>query len=668
MTKESWKTHILENHALSRYWECPACKHPDDVRKFSSAESFIKHTQVHGYPMPGKEIDQFAELCLKTELPSIGVCPLCKPPNDVSSSNLEAALDHLGKHIHDFSLLSLPWAKNSVQPSANISKSKIKFIEAWRSVAELSGTTTDTKVSARFLPTIAERSGSPVSDDTIIDSEDCFAKIKFVEIWLSLMDLSETETETDAEVSAQFLHLTAEELDPSASDDTGIDPEDYFAGESDQNGSNLALRESHSGSRSDSADGWFLDVDDERFQQEASSMGNFDQKELPDLENQKENMFGLQLVDENIGTEATSHSVNPIYEKLFSPLIMNIAQVPAQQIHNIPGTEKYLVGWICAISTEAVAATLFLDEEHPPLAATSKNDNNTYQLGKIGPHNVVVAVLPEGEYGTVSASAVVRDMLHTFQNIRVVLMVGIGGGAPTRKDDIRLGDIVVSSPGNGYPGVFQYDYGKAIQNREFQTTRQLDQPPTAVRTAVQALKTTHEIHGHYFNETIGSILGKCRPKIRKKYSRPTAEDRLYQPGYVHRADPEAQAHCVDVCGEDPTNLVQRRERDEDDDNPAIHHGLIASANTLMKDAETRDHLSGRHRVLCFEMEAAGLINHFPCLVIRGICDYSDTHKNREWQGFAAMTAAAYAKDLLLKISPTNVENESRLKDLITSGE
>lgn len=327
-------------------------------------------------------------------------------------------------------------------------------------------------------------------------------------------------------------------------------------------------------------------------------------------------------------------------------------------------SEDYWVGWICAISTEAVAATLFLDEEHPPLAATNKNDNNTYQLGRIGPHNVVIAVLPEGEYGTVSAAAVARDMLHTFQNIRVGLMVGIGGGAPTSKNDIRLGDIVVSSPGNGYPGVFQYDYGKAIQNREFQTTGQLDQPPTAVRTAVQALKTTHEIHGHCFNETIEGILGKSRRKIKAKYSRPTAEDRLYQPGYVHRADTEAHAHCADVCGEDPTNLVQRRERDEDDDNPAIHHGLIASANTLMKDAETRNSLSKRHGVLCFEMEAAGLMNHFPCLVIRGVCDYSDTHKNKEWQGFAAMTATAYAKDLLLKISPNNVENESRLKDLI----
>ncbi|KAJ5007381.1 hypothetical protein K4K57_010796 [Colletotrichum sp. SAR 10_99] len=66
----------------------------------------------------------------------------------------------------------------------------------------------------------------------------------------------------------------------------------------------------------------------------------------------------------------------------------------------------------------------------------------------------------------------------------------------------------------------------------------------------------------------------------------------------------------------------------------------------MKDARMRDKLAAERNVLCFEMEAAGLMNHFPCLVTRGICDYSDSHKNKAWQGFAAMMAAAL-KDLKL---------------------
>jgi hypothetical protein len=84
----------------------------------------------------------------------------------------------------------------------------------------------------------------------------------------------------------------------------------------------------------------------------------------------------------------------------------------------------------------------------------------------------------------------------------------------------------------------------------------------------------------------------------------------------------------------------------------------------MKDATVRDKLATEKDVLCFEMEAAGLMNHFPCLVIQGICDYSDTHKNKEWQRYAAMTAAAYAKDLLCRISPNQVEAEKKIGDIV----
>ena len=58
--------------------------------------------------------------------------------------------------------------------------------------------------------------------------------------------------------------------------------------------------------------------------------------------------------------------------------------------------------------------------------------------------------------------------------------------------------------------------------------------------------------------------------------------------------------------------------EEGDDDPAIFYGLIASANQVMKDATIRDRLASEENVLCFEMEAAGLMNHFPCLVVRGM--------------------------------------------------
>ncbi|KAF6782913.1 Kinesin light chain 5, partial [Colletotrichum sojae] len=89
-------------------------------------------------------------------------------------------------------------------------------------------------------------------------------------------------------------------------------------------------------------------------------------------------------------------------------------------------------------------------------------------------------------------------------------------------------------------------------------------------------------------------------------------------------------------------------------------------NQLMKDARIRDTLVAERNVLCFEMEAAGLMNYFPCLVIRGICDYSDSYKNKEWQGFAAMMVVAYARDLLHQIAPTSIKAEKPIGEVLGS--
>jgi nucleoside phosphorylase len=66
----------------------------------------------------------------------------------------------------------------------------------------------------------------------------------------------------------------------------------------------------------------------------------------------------------------------------------------------------------------------------------------------------------------------------------------------------------------------------------------------------------------------------------------------------------------------------------------------------MKHGVTRDKIAEEEGVACFEMEAAGLMENFPCLVIRGICDYADSHKNKRWQPYASATAAVFAKELL----------------------
>jgi nucleoside phosphorylase len=183
----------------------------------------------------------------------------------------------------------------------------------------------------------------------------------------------------------------------------------------------------------------------------------------------------------------------------------------------------------------------------------------------------------------------------------------------------------------------------------------LNQPPEILRTAISGLKAQYKIEGHQLEEVINNTLEK-KPRLRKKYKRPNlSSDRLYQSTVVHPASNETS--CATACGD---KLITRPERAKEEENPTIHYGLIASANQLMNDATVRDKLAAEKDVLCFKMEAAGLMNYFPCLVIRGICDYSDSHKNKEWQGYTAMAAAAYAKDLLCRIPPNKVEAEKKV--------
>lgn len=107
--------------------------------------------------------------------------------------------------------------------------------------------------------------------------------------------------------------------------------------------------------------------------------------------------------------------------------------------------DDYTVGWICALPVELTASEGMLDDVHPELEQVH-GDENLYTLGRIGQHNIVIAWLPAGSTGIAPAAKVAKDMLRSFPRIRFGLMVGIGGGAPSVDEDIRLGDVIVGVP------------------------------------------------------------------------------------------------------------------------------------------------------------------------------------------------------------------------------
>jgi nucleoside phosphorylase len=306
--------------------------------------------------------------------------------------------------------------------------------------------------------------------------------------------------------------------------------------------------------------------------------------------------------------------------------------------------KDYTVGWICALDVEQAAARASLDDKHGSLAPIA-GDPNQYHFGSIKGHNVVIVCLPDGETGTTPAAAVATRMPIYFPSLKFGLMVGIGGGVPTPPgyNNIRLGDVVVSSATGELGGVVQYDRGKTVQKGVSNRTGSLNRPPEVLRQAVTSLRATHLLGAGKFIENISQILSKS-----KRFARPQ-EDTLFNPNYDH---PDGAPTC-NSC--DLHQRIQRRDRSPDPDT-VIHYGIIASGNQVMKNGEERDRISRElGGVLCFEMEAAGLMNIFPCLVIRGICDYSDSHKNKVWQPYAAAVAAAYAKELLGTITPALVE-------------
>ncbi|KAH8812428.1 hypothetical protein F5884DRAFT_309735 [Xylogone sp. PMI_703] len=311
--------------------------------------------------------------------------------------------------------------------------------------------------------------------------------------------------------------------------------------------------------------------------------------------------------------------------------------------------ENYTVGVVCALQKELMAVRLLFDRRHPDLKLPLQ-DTNHYALGRIEQHNVVAACLPSGEYGTNSAAVVVSHMVRSFPAVKFCLLVGIGGGVPSKQNDIRLGDVIVSLPTDTHTGVIQYDLGKALGNSVFERTGSLQRPPHFLMTAISSLMSDPDFSPKQLRRYVEDI-STSKPE----YKYPGVKhDKLFVSDYVHNPDYE-------TCG--PCNGKRITRKNRSGNHPNIHYGLIASGNQVIKDAKTRDLLGAKYRMLCFEMEAAGVLNTIPCLVIRGICDYSDSHKNKLWQEYAAATAAAYTKMLLsvvrnlndLEIMPTDSE-------------
>ncbi|PNP74399.1 hypothetical protein FNYG_12448 [Fusarium nygamai] len=329
------------------------------------------------------------------------------------------------------------------------------------------------------------------------------------------------------------------------------------------------------------------------------------------------------------------------------------------------GDTSFRVAIVCALPREAAAMSLLFDQTWDEMSDDGKGlEQNTYLTGRIGQHNVVLATLPG--MGTNHAARVTVKLRGKYTRLKLALLVGICGGVPriTNKEAF-LGDVVISK------SVIRYDYSKQYPHHldfAFAIENSLASPYQEIRSLLatieaelvdERLKRAATVH-------LKELQNAAREDRRSaNYQYPgAANDRLFPSTYHHKhkkscrecaKSPNAicmaapKASCMDI-GCDPSQLVQRRRASNlpagADYVPQLFMGRIGSGNTVLKSGIHRDSFAARHGIIAYEMEGAGMWETIPCIVVKGICDYADTHKKKDWQDYASATAASVAKAIV----------------------
>lgn len=300
--------------------------------------------------------------------------------------------------------------------------------------------------------------------------------------------------------------------------------------------------------------------------------------------------------------------------------------------------EDYTIAWIAVLPIEAEAALSAVDKLHKGQFECQRGDDYIYAGGEINGHNVVIATLPEGQtYGVGSAAALGSHIKARFPNIWFALLVGVAAGLPNLSPkppatfrDIRLGDVLVCIPNKTDVGVLQYDLGRDTKDGFYLNGRQAE-TPAIVRAAIGDIRLTKPNPfktGNEFSHYLAAL--QKRAQNDKFRCLTQQQDQLFESAL------------------EGTRSAIRGLRDESRRTQV--YGSLGSGNSLMRNSKRRDQLRDKYNLIGLEMEAAGIMNTLPTGVIRGVCDYGDAHKSKDWQSYAAAAAAVYAKGLLCTVN------------------
>ncbi|KAL7800842.1 nucleoside phosphorylase domain-containing protein [Trichoderma afarasin] len=357
----------------------------------------------------------------------------------------------------------------------------------------------------------------------------------------------------------------------------------------------------------------------------------------------------------------------------------------SHQVHTeLPGhhrpinREEFKIAIICALPLEYDAVCLvfdeFWDEDGDPYG-TAPGDVNTYTTGRIGDQNVVLALLHR--MGKVGAASTIARMKASYTGLRQAFLVGICGGVPRTQNgtEIMLGDVILSKT------IIQYDFGKRYPDRfvrKYTSTEVQSNDIQGFLVMAETMRGRNRL-----SQAASKFLTRLQENANRngcgtKYAYPgLSKDELFKPSYRHKHHGSPNCVCKEcheltspVCDEAliasckelgcNSNFIVLRARPLNNQGQhqnttipdrvqmlAIHVGSIASGDTVMKSGIGRDMIAQKEGIIAFEMEAAGIWDEIPCLIIKGVSDYADSHKHNEWQDFAAATAAATVNALLI---------------------
>ncbi|KAJ4854324.1 uncharacterized protein T069G_11303 [Trichoderma breve] len=324
------------------------------------------------------------------------------------------------------------------------------------------------------------------------------------------------------------------------------------------------------------------------------------------------NASGIQINSSNFA------GFNPFRE------LAEVERLPIENRGGMPSDdqpccrEDFHVAIICTLPLEYDAVSLVFDQfwdEDGDSYGRAHGDTNTYTTGQIGKHNVVLVLLPN-----------------------------MGTGA----DEILLGDVVISKT------VIQHTLGRQYPNKfvaKDTVYDSLGRPNKDVRTLIASFETERRRRqlrqkaGQYLRDLQSAAI---KERHRCSYRYPgVGEDKLFAASYRHKHRASQKCKCTQetngLCEEAAQALCSTLMCDE---GQLIFVGCVASGDTVMKSGEHRDRIAGQRDIMAFEMEGAGIWDEVSCVIVKGVCDYADSHKNKVWQPFAAATAASVMKAML----------------------